>query len=283
MAYNFEKGMMYMMPTHFGPMTGPRQGPDGQQFECRDNPKSTSYSVSFLTNSEQIEELLPRGFSLNGDPVVTINQTHMKEIEWLAGRGYNVMGVTFPVIYSGTKDRAIGPFLSVLWENLADPILTGREQLGFAKIYCELPEPVVCQGETFLSGSWLGFRFIDIRLRNMEIVTTENNPAPPAPGKNDILTGQLHLKYLPSTDNSSRDGVDAVYATLTPSRDTNQKVLQMWRGDGTVNFHAARWQDMPTQFRIVNALKNLEIKEYLGATITQTIGGRDLSDQRKLE
>ena len=32
-------------------------------------------------------------------------------------------------------------FLVVLWENLTDPILTGREELGFSKIYCEIPEP----------------------------------------------------------------------------------------------------------------------------------------------
>ena len=129
----------------------------------------------------------------------------------------------------------------------------------------------------------LALKEYDIALKNMEIVATENNSTPPTPHEDNILTGQLHLKYLPSTDNSNCDGTDAVYATLTPSRDTNQKILKMWRGKGTINFHAARWQDMPTQFRIVNALKNLEIKEHLGATITQTIGGRDLSDQRKLE
>ena len=75
--------------------------------------------------------------------MVTVFTENMKEIEWLAGRGYNTMGVTFPVHYEGKKDRAAGPLLTVLWENLTDPILTGREQLGFSKIYCELPEPLV--------------------------------------------------------------------------------------------------------------------------------------------
>ena len=95
MAYSFKKGMMYLMPTHFGPMAGPRQGPDGAGFACRDNPRTTSYSVSFLTNAEQLEALLPEGFALHGEPVVTVDQTHMKEIEWLAGRGYNVMESPF--------------------------------------------------------------------------------------------------------------------------------------------------------------------------------------------
>ena len=61
MAYKLDPQTMYMMPTHFGPSTGPRQGPGGRKFECKDNPKSKSVSVSFLTNSEQLQELLPPG------------------------------------------------------------------------------------------------------------------------------------------------------------------------------------------------------------------------------
>ena len=94
--------------------------------------------------------------------MVTVDQTHMKEIEWLAGRGYNIMGVTFRVVYNGTRDRAVGPLLTVLWENLTDPILTGREQLGFSKIFCDMPDPVVCRGEFQVTGSWMGYRFLDM-------------------------------------------------------------------------------------------------------------------------
>ena len=49
-----------------------------------------------------------------------------------------------------------------------------------------------------------------------------------------------------------------------------------------MRFNQARWEDMPTQFMIVNTMHALEIKEYRGATITQSVGGKDLSDQRML-
>ena len=62
MAYKFQPGKMYRMPTHFGPLMGPRQGPDGRKFECVDNPKNTSISVSFLSNAEQLKALLPECF-----------------------------------------------------------------------------------------------------------------------------------------------------------------------------------------------------------------------------
>ncbi len=54
------------------------------------------------------------------------------------------------------------------------------------------------------------------------------------------------------------------------------------KGLRTVSFHEARWEDMPTQYQIVNAFAGLEVKEYRGATITRSVGGKDLSDQRIL-
>lgn len=272
---------MYMMPTHFGPYTGPRRGPDGRVFSCVDNPKTTLYSVSFLTNADQLKPLLPPGFSLDGEPVVTVFTENMKEIEWLAGRGYNTMGVTFPVHYEGKKDRAAGPLLTVLWENLTDPILTGREQLGFSKIYCELPEPLVRADETHLTASWLGFRFLDMRLTGMKEVQKADFSSQSVTQSDGFSQGILHYKYIPNTGNW---GVaDAEYACLTPSGNSNVVTHEMWHGEGTVEFHRSRWEDLPTQYSIVNTFADLEIIEWRGATITRSTGGKDLSDQRALE
>jgi len=96
MPYPLNSELMYMMPTHFGPMSGPRQGPGGQMFAFeQDQRKCMTVSVSFLTNAAQLKEFLPPGFELMGEPVVTVFETYIKEIDWLAGRGYNVLGVNF--------------------------------------------------------------------------------------------------------------------------------------------------------------------------------------------
>ena len=59
MGYKFQKGKMYRMPTHFGPSIGPRQGPDGQKFQCKDFPKTKSISVSFpLKSYAEIPEFI---------------------------------------------------------------------------------------------------------------------------------------------------------------------------------------------------------------------------------
>lgn len=280
MPYQLKPKTMYMMPTHFGPMSGPRQGPGGElgAFSV-DQRKTRAYAVNFLTEQEQLEALLPPGFEAVGEPVVTVTQTHMTEIDWLAGRGYSTLGVTFQARYNGTRDRATGPLLLVLWENLTDPILTGREQLGFSKIYCELPEPVIHGGETHCTASWLGFRFMDMRLTNMAEVDVPAGAAAAQNSDDRELQGTLHYKYVPRTGEWGK--ADAEYAVLSPANPPVSEPKR-WQGDGSVEFRRAQWKDLPTQYMIVNALYGLEVKECRGATITHSVGGRDLIDQRIL-
>ena len=277
MPYSFEPGKMYRMPSHFGPSLGPRQGPAGRKFSSPDSHHARAWAVRFLTDAAPLDALLPPGFELAGEPLVTVAFTEYTNIEWLAGRGYNTLGVSFPARFNGERDRAAGEFLTVLWENLADPIITGREELGFSKIYCELPEPRTHAGVTHCAASWLGFTFMDMRLTDMT-----PQPLPdPAPAPDDgMLRGTLHYKYMPSTGDWGT--ADAAYPVLTPAETPNRVVHELWAGDGSVEFHHAEWEDLPTQYTIVNAFAGLPIREYRGATFTRSIGQKDISDQRIL-
>ena len=277
MPYKFQPGRMYRMPTHFGPSLGPRQGKEGRKFANVGSPQVTAISASFLTNREQLEELLPEGFVVGAEPVVTVQVSYMTEIEWLAGRGYNTIGVSFPAVFNGKEDHVTGNFLTVLWENLADPIITGREDLGFNKIFCEIPEPKVYQGEMHCIATWMGFKFMDLKIGNLTQLFTEETAEFISKQTGD---GILHYKYMPRTGEWGK--ADIAYATLTPSASPNRIVKEMWRGEGTVQFHEATWEDLPTLFSIVNTFHDLEIKEYRGAMLVKTVGGKDLSDQRIL-
>lgn len=282
MPYKFQPDKMYRMPTHFGPLMGPRQGPDGRKFECINNPKVTSISVSFLTNADQLEALLPDCFELGEKPIVTLGANYIKEIEWLAGRGYNLLGVKFPAVFKGEKDHVEGSFLSVLWENLTDPIITGREELGFSKIYCELPEPRITGTEAQGVAGWLGFNFLDISLTNLAPKSDNAKPAQGSGGKKDsnIQGGTLHYKYMPKTGEWGTE--DFAYPVLTPATGGSRKVTEHLTGDGTITWNKARWEDLPTMYNIINTLADLEVKEYLGGTLTRAVGGKDISDQRIL-
>ena len=230
-------------------------------------------AVSFLSRAEQLSALLPPGFTLEAEPVVTVTASYMKEIEWLAGRGYNMLGVTIPAVFHGKAGRVAGSLLTVLWENLTEPIITGREELGYAKIFADLPEPAPRDGELHCTASWGGFTFMDLSVRPLEPGSSEQTapvsiPAPSA--------GTLHYKYFPRSGEPGR--ADVQYAVLTPLAVPNRVVKLMSRGRGQVRFHRASWEDMPTQYMIVNALQSLDVVEYRGATIAHSVGGKDISD-----
>lgn len=278
MVYQFLSDKMYRMPTHFGPSLGPRQGPDGRRFDCKDSAKGREFSVSFLTNAAQLEPMLPECFELTSEPVVTVQTMYVTEIQWLAGHGYNLLGVSFPAKFNGKKDKVQGQFLTVLWENLGDPIFTGREELGFSKIYCELPEPRVFNGTTHCIACWKGFKFMDMKITGLkqlsqnEIKNSE---------KDNSSDGMLHYKYIPRTGDWGK--ADASYPVLTPSCTPNRIIEEKWVGSGFVEFHKAAWEDLPTTYHIVNAFAELEIKEFRQATMLKVVGAKDLSDQRILE
>lgn len=281
--YVFIPGEWYRMPTHFGPATGPRKGPDRKAFDWTNGPKNTALTVTFLSKREQMQKLLPPGFTIAGEPVVSVTMTYMTEIPWLAGRGYNTLGVSFPVAFNGTQDKARGTFLLILWENLTDPIITGREELGFSKLYAELPPARMFADTARVTASWLEFPFLDMAITGLTQETTGAAGAAGAAGATGAtgaseLRGQMHWKYMPRTGEWGK--ADASYAVITPAGGSAQRTLERWTGKGTVKFHRARWEDMPTQYMVVNAFADLDVVEFRGATITKSVGGKDLSDQR---
>ncbi len=111
----------------------------------------------------------------------------------------------------------------------------------------------------------------------MEVTSLQKLPLPDNAGV-PAIDGVLHYKYMPRTGEWGK--TDASYAVITPANTPNRKVTCQWSGTGTLTWNRARWEDMPTQYNIVNGLADLEILEWLGASIIQTTGGKDLSDQR---
>lgn len=269
---------MYRMPVFFGPACGPRRTHDGGKHDGTKGFDAIAYSISFLSNADQLTELLPPKFELYGDPIVTLNAKYMKNIAWLGGRGYNLLGVTIPATFRGTRDVVTGTLLLVLWENMADPIVAGREELGYSKIYAELPEPMQVNDTVHCSAGWMGFKFLDLTVTGMRAPTDAENRA--AAGYAANFAGNLHYKYVPRTGEWGK--ADIEQAILGPKSNPEQKTLQTWSAEGNFTFHKATWQELPTQFMVVNTLAELEMKQILGVRVTQTTGSKDLGDMRIL-
>lgn len=191
MSYRFEAGRIYRMPTHFGPAFGPRQLPDDVVVDPKRSRRTLSVTASFLTDPMQLERHLPEGFTLAGEPVVTVEFHHMTDIDWLAGRGYTMIWVSWPATFTGSRDRANGKFLAVGWENLADPIITGRDEIGHPKLYADIEEPRRWNGVQIATAGWMGFRFLELEVSQLQ--DAELNQQGPA------SDGTLMLKYKPRT------------------------------------------------------------------------------------
>lgn len=277
MPYQVKEGMLYRMPVHFGPTAGPRQGPSGETFDWVETPRRTSISLSFLSDGAALDALLPPGLRVVGDPVVTIEITYITELEWLAGRGYNTIGVRFPAAFDGHNDQVVGQFLAILWENLTDPILSGRDELGFSKLYCEIPEPRVLRGRRHYRASWLGHEFLRLDAETLQEAPIDAMAKASSGVRND---GLLHYKYVPRT--GARGVADVAAITFTPATGSRAVVDRLWRGRATHEFVQSSWEQLPTMFHIVNALGALPVIERRDAWLVQAHGGKDLGDQRTL-
>ena len=272
MSYRFEAGRIYRMPTHFGPAPGPRQLPDGVVRDPKHSPRRLSVAASFLTDAALLERHLPERFTLAGEPVVTVEFHYMTGIDWLAGRGYAMIDVSWPASFTGEKDKASGRFLAVIFENLADPIIIGRGEMGHPKLYAEIAEPRFWDGAQTCAAGWMGFRFLDLTVSGLR-------DAPPSPAR-PSSDGTLMLKYVPRTGAWGESELHQV--TLTPAEDPDKTIERQEVGIGAVRFHRAAWSDLPTLHHVVNALAELPILEPRGGWVTHSRGGKTFRDQRVL-
>lgn len=259
---------MYRMPISFGPAPGPRNLPADKD-HLRYRKETTTLSLSARTDAAMLRALLPQGFVLRGEPRIAVSLLVLTDIGWLAGRGYNILLVCIPAVWEGAE-RTEGDFVPVVWESMADPILTGREELGWSKINATIPDPAIVDGAWHGEAAWEGHRFFEIAAEGF--VAEEPAPAPSLP--------MLFQKYMPRT--GAWGQADVSYATATAPDGPPPVIRSVERGQGHFAFHPARWEDMPTQYPIVNALAALPLSDFGPAMLVRSSGGGDASAQRIL-
>jgi hypothetical protein len=160
-----------------------------------------------------------------------------------------------------------------MWENLADPIITGRGEVGQPKFFAEIPDTRFANGAYHCVASWMGFQFLELRVS--ETLMTSDPPL-----RQSELEGTLMLKYIPRTGEWGEAEVCQVTFTLMDTPDLTVE----WRkpSTGTIAFRRAAWADLPTMYHVVNSLAELPVLAPRGASIEQTRGGKSYRDTRIL-
>jgi acetoacetate decarboxylase len=259
MPFVFDETRSYMMPFHFGPRQGGRG--TGQYHDV------TTMSVTYLTDRDRLSAYIPKPFEVGVVPFVSVSYSMNRQIDWLAGHSYNIVSVNASVVFNGQEDHLTGTYPLVLWENLTDPILTGREIEGIPKIYADIPDHSIIEGEWRASASHFGHKIVDLMVKDLTPMTT----AQIEEMRNRAAQSHwMGWKYIP---NIGRPGAAVSHPTLFP---TSGVTREAWVcGGGEVVWQHLTWEQNPTQFYIVNALADLPIIQYLAFMVTK--GGSNLA------
>ena len=239
-----------MMPFNFGP----RATNANVSGWYRD---VTMIVVPYLTDANILRSIIPEQFSIPEEPVVSIAYACNKDIDWLAGRAYNLISVSVETTFKGTVDQETAAYNLVFWENLTDPILTGRELQGIPKIYADIEDHKLKSGTASSHVSHYNNPILDISISNLtklddDIVKTISDSE-----KNKKTFG---YRYIPNVDVTKEPVV------AEPILHTSHNFFkEMHLGQGHVDWHSSSWEQNPTQAHIINKLKELPILEYKDA------------------
>lgn len=269
MTFTFDPQFRYRMPVVFGPAPGPRQKPGGGAWTAEETGRMSAewMAITHRTDRARLEALLPPGFTLRGEPLVCISCAWFKDLYWLAGRGYGILSIDIPVTYRGRDEVLDGAFCPVIWEGSPDAVITGRDELGFSKLYADFEQIRYSadRRSASCSAGWLGHRFFDITLSDL----AEVDAAPSLPGVGGGAA--LYYKYVPRTSVGGKEGAEvACVTTAAPPKTAGGKPdnisfegfsFKRWTGTGAFSWHRATFEQLPLQAHIVNTLADLPVDE----------------------
>jgi hypothetical protein len=277
MSFELKPNTRYRMPVMFGPAPGPRQKIDGTPWNIEETGTANVQwaTIAYRSDRAKLEALLPRGFELDDD-VLYVTLGFFRNLYWLAGRGYGILNVEVPVTCTGTDQTIQGGLCLVLWEGRPDAIMTGREELGFPKLFADIPDVRFQPDTGAISGqaSWFDFKFFEMEMHGLQEVQVEEKRLLGPAG------GPIFYKYMPRTGPFGSGGCDAAYVTCAhprPDEKSSPQTIKFgdaqyrkWRAtSGSLKWHPATFEQLPTTFHVVNGIAGLPLIEYLSAEMIE--------------
>jgi len=291
----------FRSPFGFGPSPGPRQPlglspshSDVQSLRQTKPETSETISVRFQTSRTYLENLLPAGFAFTSPGTLayaSISCSTLDGMTWLAGGGYSHCGLYIHGVNYTKRDgsKIFGTYLAVLFENLADPIITGRDELGMPKLFADISAQV--QGnEASIALSWRGAQFAEIKVSGLSTPApppaesappAQRMPGPPPPPPEQ---GQFTYRYVPAVSQPGK--TDAEYAVFVPNpKPAADSVAPetLTTTTATAKFEAQDWQSLPTLHNVAKGLAELPIYGVEEAKVVRAKGVSDVGAAQRIE
>ncbi|KAK3114897.1 hypothetical protein LTR53_006318 [Teratosphaeriaceae sp. CCFEE 6253] len=264
-------------PLGFGLLQGPRQDAAGRSHAASlKTSTSRTASVRFATSATVLRGLFPseRYSFASRDTVqcATLTLQTLDRLAWLGGHGYDLVGFYVHGVCYRQADGTVvqGRYCPLMIENLADPIITGREELGVPKVFSDID--VVCSdGGVRATLSWWGARWLELAWSQLSDSSDDTG----IPAEENLL---VH-KYIPSTAKTGT--ADADYAVLIRTAQEDARVLRRRRcqaADAQFRFSNPGVGALPTLSNIAEAMAEIPNYGIVAAGVVETEGVSDFSD-----
>lgn len=272
-------------PVSFGPAPGPRQPlgfPLGSRevSQIREHTEETmsTLTLRFKTSRTFLQTLLPPGFSFASPATIceaTMLVNTLDGMTWLGGGGYNIFWLELHGIKYTKRDgeEMYGSFLPVLFEDCADPIVTGRDDLGLPKLYSAID--VTHEGDSAaVKISWRGTEFGRLSFSGFsseEPQSTNATPSTPAE------MGQFAWRYVPAVGQPGK--ADAEYPVFISNGDPSKVGRDPEvRHARHAEFHIEPkdWKSLPTLHNVARVLAEIPNYGVVSAKHVRSKGADDL-------
>ena len=246
--YKQEPGMPYTMPTA-SIFRDPRPWEQGGMRYG----KVTSFGVTFLTDRDLAAQLLPEPFQIGDEALISVTESVCEDVDWLAGKRYNLVGADVASIFDGEVDKNVrGSFCVIMWENMVEPIIGGRDHSGVPKVYADIEDITRQDASCLTSVSHFGHRILKMSGSDLKVLNKDQCKALEVSRRDGLW---MNYKYFPSLENN---GADISYACTYPSSGT---CTSAWEGAGDIEFFPSSFKQNPTQYVLINKLAELPVLE----------------------
>ncbi|OBT71915.1 hypothetical protein VF21_09213 [Pseudogymnoascus sp. 05NY08] len=281
--------LYYRMPIAFGPAPGPRQDIWGNPRSSLDQTFLTA-SIKFRTSATFLKNLFPtesfRFKSPGSVAYASFSTTTLGNMTWLGGGGYNHFGLYIHGVQYTKRDGTVidGTYMPLLFESLADPIVSGRDELGMPKVYCAID--IHRRSKSYrMQASWQGAKFCDFNLEGLS-ATDPATEMGTIGGESDY--GILVYKYIPAVGKDMRGKSDCEYPIVVPHKEESKVVPSTVKSvskskKASVSFDKLDLDALPTLHHIVTVLADIPIYEVVGAKVVEGTGVPDVSSAMRIE
>lgn len=254
---------VYKMPVHFG----------GYPFY----PVRTEYRdmliiiLKYETKPEALLQYIPEDFELQ-EPVVAIQFSNSRDVDWMSGGEYRLIQTTAPVKYLGNPEGLCGDYALVIWENKTCPIIGGREEDGVPKLFADIASERHVGDHWFTAASYESCTFLTIdfqkkgELSQKDIGKINEHPK----------VNLFGWRYMP---NLGKGGATLSHATLYPQE---MVAKQSWVGEGSVRWTQLTPEQHPSQSHIIKALAELPLVKYTDAMMIKSSARLNVGDSKIL-